>query len=292
MYVGLERQRTSSGLAYHRRGPDQAAASLVLLHGVGLRLESWLPQIEALSQRYDVIALDLPGHGASARLTDTRPRLGAYAEALVQGLAELCPQPFYLIGHSLGALITLEIAVRWPERLLGFTALSAIYQRDEAARQAMMARAEALQNAAEQGQFADPEPTLQRWFGHANTPDLKRWASECRKWLTQADGQGSALGYAQAYHTFARQYGPAPDQVAQLTTPCLFATGAFDPNSTPAMSQALAETAPQGQALVLQGAAHMAQLTHSADLLKGLSAHLDTVVNTTQSAALGAGLHT
>lgn len=289
MIVRLDRHRTSTGLAYHRRGPSQAAASLVLLHGVGLRLESWLPQIEALSQTYTVIAVDLPGHGGSARLADPAPRLGAYAEALRDGLAELCPQPFYLVGHSLGALIAVEMAARWPERLLGLTALSAIFQRSEAARQAVMARAESLQAAAEQGQVADPEVTLQRWFGQAQTPELAGWAVACRTWLTQADGQGDALGYAQAYCTFAQQYGPAPDHVAALAMPCLFATGADDPNSTPAMSQALAELAPKGTALVLEGAAHMAQLTHGAALNRALADHLDTTINTPHDAALGAG---
>lgn len=297
MRPSLARSKTSGGLAYHRSGPTAPEGQIVLLHGVGLRLESWLPQIEALGQRFDVLALDLPGHGSSARLADPEPRLSAYAEALVTGMDELCQGPVYLVGHSLGALIALEIAARWPQRLLGLTALSAIYQRSEEARQAVMARAEALQAAAAQGQVADPEPTLQRWFGAAQTPELARWAEACRTWLTQTDGLGDGLGgglgdglgYAQAYQTFAQQYGPAPQQVAQLAMPCLFATGADDPNSTPAMSQALAAAAPQGAALVLEGAAHMAQLTHADALGQALAQHLETIITSKQDADLGAG---
>ncbi|MFD2856780.1 alpha/beta fold hydrolase [Seohaeicola zhoushanensis] len=44
--------------------------------------------------------------------------------------------------------------------------------------------------------------------------------------------------------------------------PALFMTGEAEPNSTPAMSRAMAELAPQGQALVVPGAAHMLPMTH------------------------------
>ena len=39
--------------------------SIVLIHGVGLRAEAWKAQITALSQRYRVQAVDMPGHGES-----------------------------------------------------------------------------------------------------------------------------------------------------------------------------------------------------------------------------------
>ena len=42
---------------------------MVLLHGVGLRLEAWAPQIESLAKTHRVIALDLPGHGGSSPIS-------------------------------------------------------------------------------------------------------------------------------------------------------------------------------------------------------------------------------
>ena len=41
----------------------------MLLHGVGESAVGWYPVQEALSRQYDVIALDLPGFGGSARLS-------------------------------------------------------------------------------------------------------------------------------------------------------------------------------------------------------------------------------
>ncbi len=288
MALELARQRDGQGLSYHLAGSGQEGSGrvgsgrvgsgcvggglVVLLHGVGLRLESWTPQIEALAARYQVVAFDLPGHGQSARLTTDAPLLRDYAAVLATSIDALSDgRPVYLAGHSLGALITVEIARRYPQLCFGFCALSAIHERSEEARQAVMARAKALRLAAERGEIADPQPTLQRWFGEAQTPELAQWSAACRAWLTSGD----ALGYAQAYQTFAREYGPTRAQLADTIQPALFATGALDPNSTPGMSQAAAEACPRGQAAIIAGAAHMVQLTHAEPVTEALIRHIE-----------------
>ncbi|WP_312858733.1 alpha/beta fold hydrolase [Rhizobium sp. G21] len=64
-----QRCKTPSGAAYAVAG---AGDPLVLIHGVGMRLEAWTPQIEALSKRFEVIAVDLPGHGESRPFPSAR----------------------------------------------------------------------------------------------------------------------------------------------------------------------------------------------------------------------------
>jgi len=61
------RSRTAGGAAYVRLG---AGAPIVLLHGVGMRIEAWGPQIDRLARQWQVIAVDLPGHGDSAPLAE------------------------------------------------------------------------------------------------------------------------------------------------------------------------------------------------------------------------------
>ena len=62
---------STTSLVRYRAG---AGEPLVLLHGVGESAVGWHPVQEALSRHYDVIALDLPGFGGSARLSaDARP---------------------------------------------------------------------------------------------------------------------------------------------------------------------------------------------------------------------------
>ena len=49
-------------LNYERRGNGEP---LLLLHGTGSHLQVWDPVMDMLARVYDVIAIDLPGHGKS-----------------------------------------------------------------------------------------------------------------------------------------------------------------------------------------------------------------------------------
>jgi pimeloyl-ACP methyl ester carboxylesterase len=85
----------------------------VLLHGVGESAAGWRPVQEALSRDYDVIALDLPGFGGSARLpADTLPSAAAIADAVEREMDRLGIADFHVAGYSLGARVSLELATR------------------------------------------------------------------------------------------------------------------------------------------------------------------------------------
>lgn len=222
---------------------------VLLIHGVGLRSEAWGRQIDALSRAYKTIAVDLPGHGNS-HLPPVAMALSDYADAIVATLAA----PALVVGHSMGAMIALDMAIRYPDQVLGVVALNAIYERDRAAQEAVLARAQSLDGVV----MADPTATLVRWFG--NGPSAER--SACRDWLVGAD----PAGYKMAYQVFAQENGPSDRDLAALACPALFVTGSEEPNSTPAMSRTMAALAPQGRANVIGGAAHMMPMTHANQL--------------------------
>jgi pimeloyl-ACP methyl ester carboxylesterase len=95
-------------LAFDRVG---AGPPLVLLHGLGLSRRSWDPVVPALAQRFDVIAVDLPGFGDSAPLpADVEPTpaaLAATVDELLDSLGIGCP---HVVGNSLGGWVALELA--------------------------------------------------------------------------------------------------------------------------------------------------------------------------------------
>jgi pimeloyl-ACP methyl ester carboxylesterase len=97
-------------LEHHRAG---AGEPLVLIHGIGSRWQVWAPVIAPLARRHEVVAVDLPGFGAS-------PPLPGGAPAHVAGLADLVlaflerhgiERP-HVAGNSLGGGIALELARR------------------------------------------------------------------------------------------------------------------------------------------------------------------------------------
>ena len=230
---------------------------VVLLHGVGLRAEAWGAQIDDLAGDHGVVAFDMPGHGTAPRLNGV-----VTLEAYTDRLAAMLAGSAVIVGHSMGAMIALDLAVRYPALVRGVVAMNAIFQRTPEAAQAVQRRATELDGV----HAADPSGAIARWFGQADSAE----ARACRAWLMQVD----PAGYRDAYTTFARADGPDPGDLQHMQAPALFLTGADDPNSTPAMSHAMARIAPRGRAAVVPGAAHMLPMTHAASVNQTLRAFI------------------
>ena len=100
---------SAAPLAAERTG---TGPPLVLLHGVGHFGRAWRPVVELLSAEFDVIALDLPGFGASAPLPDgVTPTVPALAEAVSADLAARGVEHAHVAGNSMGGAIALELAL-------------------------------------------------------------------------------------------------------------------------------------------------------------------------------------
>jgi pimeloyl-ACP methyl ester carboxylesterase len=98
------------GLTRHRGGSGQP---LVLVHGLGLSWRSWQPVLDALEDRHDVVAIDLPGFGESPRLPNrAAPTPARLADAVESELDRLGLNAPALVGNSLGGWIALELARR------------------------------------------------------------------------------------------------------------------------------------------------------------------------------------
>jgi len=239
---------------------------MVLLHGVGLRSESWRNLIGLLQGKFSIYAIDLPGHGQSQGLTSETLTLENYSDSIAAYLKSF-QTPIYLIGHSMGALIALDIAIRFPTLVKGVAALNTIYQRSDKAAKAVQTRAAALMDLSQNDLNTDV--TLTRWFGDSPSGDALIAAQSCKAWLHETP----ISEYRNAYHIFAHHDGVRPQQLAQLNIPALFITGADEPNSTPQMSRDMAKRALMGTAKIISGAAHMMPMTHAPELANILEEH-------------------
>lgn len=90
---------------------------VMLVHGMGHNAHrDWRATVPALLPNFRVIAFDLPGFGAT-ELSSGTYSIPALTE-VVNEIAQLTNAPrFHLVGHSLGASISLEFAARYPERV-------------------------------------------------------------------------------------------------------------------------------------------------------------------------------
>lgn len=95
-------------LHYERRGHGPP---LLLVHGAGMRLETWSPVIGRLAEHRDVIAVDLPGHGQSPAESSGGPLAVEWYAAQLSGLLdELNLDSVHVAGVSMGGWIALEFA--------------------------------------------------------------------------------------------------------------------------------------------------------------------------------------
>lgn len=111
---------------------------MLLLHGIGGRAALWAASVAALAPRR-VIAMDMPGYDGTRPALESFDALADAAVALLdaQGLAQAD-----VVGHSLGGMIALEMALRHPARLRRLVVVAsspAFGSRDPAFRESFLA---------------------------------------------------------------------------------------------------------------------------------------------------------
>ncbi|TIX80910.1 MAG: alpha/beta hydrolase, partial [Mesorhizobium sp.] len=154
---GWHRGTAPDGTGFIRAG---SGAPVLLIHGVGMNAAVWGPQIELMKDRWDVIAIDMLGHGRSP-LPPEDASLADYARQAIRLLDHLGLGAVSIVGHSMGALVGQEIALDAPERVRSIVSLNAVFRRPAALAQAVRERAAEL-NGAENPSGADA--TIARWF--------------------------------------------------------------------------------------------------------------------------------
>ena len=100
---------------YDVAGPVDAPA-IVFVHGTRLTRAAWAAQMEAFSNTYRVVALDLPGHGV---LADRDFTVAGAADHVGRVVAEAAGGRAVIVGLSLGGYVAMELAARDPDRVRG-----------------------------------------------------------------------------------------------------------------------------------------------------------------------------
>ncbi|MFK3732940.1 alpha/beta fold hydrolase [Streptomyces sp. NPDC088090] len=101
------RGRRTTSLTYERRGTGEP---LLLLHGIGHHWQAWEPVLDVLAAERDVIAVDLPGFGASDGLPpDCAYDLATVVPVLTAFCTALGAERPHVAGNSLGGLLALRL---------------------------------------------------------------------------------------------------------------------------------------------------------------------------------------
>ena len=195
------------------------ATPVILLHGFGGDLNTWLFNQAALAEDRPVHALDLPAHGAS------EPKVGAGDLAALAGpvraaLDALGLGPVHLVGHSLGGAVAVAIAEQDPARIRSLTLIAPAGFAPEIGENYIEAFLAADRRK-------DMKETLGRLF--ADPGAVSRDMIESVQRFKRLDGVTEALrAIADAVFPAGRQAIDLRPTLAKLDTPVLLIQGDAD----------------------------------------------------------------
>jgi 2-succinyl-6-hydroxy-2,4-cyclohexadiene-1-carboxylate synthase len=242
--------------AFDWRGPDR----LVLVHGFTQTLRSWDHLAGALADTFQVVRVDLPGHGGSADV-----EMGF--EEAAAAIGDAGGQATY-VGYSLGGRLCLRLALDRPDVVRALVLVGASPGlADDGERAARRASDEALAHEIERMGTA---AFLDRWLAQPMFSTLKPEPEDVAARLAN-----SPAGLA----TALRRLGPGVqeplwDRLGELEMPVLAVAGQEDTRYAQVAEQMAAAIGANAHVVALAGAGHAAHLERPAGFRRLLGAFL------------------
>lgn len=199
---------------------------VLLVHGVGARLDNWDGVAAVLARNFKVIRYDLRGHGGSSKVPGpySLPMFADDAAALLDhlGIARA-----HVAGHSLGGMIAMTLALRDSARVERLGVLSAAAARTEEEKRKVMERITLISGGIPGEHFRN---SLARWF----TDEFRAANPELMEQYAARNKENDPACYAAAYAVLAT--GDVAPDLHRITAPTLVVTGEHDLGSNPRMA--------------------------------------------------------
>jgi pimeloyl-ACP methyl ester carboxylesterase len=263
-------------------GGKADAPPLLLLHGIGADKDNWT-RIGALTRRYRVYAIDLPGFGESSKPTDAGyriedqiPRVAAIAQAL--GLKQ-----FDLGGNSMGGWISTAYAIRHREQVRSLWLLDpgGVANAEDSEMATRIKAGELVPLFA--SNLAEFRALLA--FAMTAPPFIP---APVEAVLVERQAANRALNLA-IFQQLREQSQPLDAQLAALTppleTPTLIVWGAQDRVLHPSGAGLLHVMLPNSKVITLPGIGHLPMLEAPGDVVRDYVAFRDGLAGNPPAAA-------
>lgn len=243
MYIKIKNTKYYAYTAGH--APTRQRQSVVFVHGAACEHSVWALQSRYFAYHgYNIIALDLPGHG----LSDGKPmnRIQDYADWVAQIVAASVGANTHLVGHSMGALIALETAAQLSRSVVAsLTLLGFSYP---------MAVSDVLLDAA---QHNPPKAySMMTQWSHTSPiggePNPGFWSSGSQMRMLENSKPGTVYTDLLACNNYLQ----GQDALAKTDCPILFISGAQDKMAPPKLAQKQANNNPLAEIVILPKCGH------------------------------------
>ena len=243
---------------------DADSKPLLLLHGLGATKASWLTVVPKLARHYRVVALDLPGFGASFK---PRSPYDArwFAGQVFETMDALGYPQALLAGNSMGGRIAQEMAMLQPERVAALVCLcpATAFSKRPLLLAARLARAELgvmvsrlprnqLRDALKQ-LFGDPSRISSDWFDAAIDDFLITWKSPWARLAFFAAARNIYLEEPEGDAGFWAR-------LSHMQPPALYVFGSHDYLISARSGRRVTRALPGARVMVWDGCGHVPQL--------------------------------
>jgi pimeloyl-ACP methyl ester carboxylesterase len=269
-------------------GPTDAPP-LVLIHGLGASKASWLPVVPQLARHYRILAVDLPGFGASSK---PRGRYDAkwFATKMFGFLDSAGYDSALIAGNSMGGRIAQEMAMLQPDRvdaiacLCPATAFShrpalwlARFLRPELGSAVALMPRRQLKDTI-RSLFAKPSRIDESWYEAAVDDFLATWKSP----------RARMAFFAAARHLYLQE--PNGEKgfwacLSLMSTPAFYIYGRHDTIITHHFGSKVSRFLPDAHVEVWNDCGHVPQLEHSDRTAERLVEFFADAVDSGRSAA-------
>ena len=255
---------TVNGLKIHYRDVGDGFP-IVFLHGYTGSTRHWALTVPSLRDRFRCVSLDLPGHAQSEKSSDTAfyamPNMAAVAYAAIR---EIGIEECYLVGHSMGGMISLQLILDHPQLVRALVLvdtaaapLTGFESRNEKLRQT--ARTDGMEAAFDLRSKGDPRA--------ADPVFLRLWREQFLMTSLEAYIGGNLA---------MEDRESLLDRLASLTVPTLIVCGENDvPFLQP--SREMEAAIPDSELTIIAGAGHAPATETPREFNRTLTGFLDRV---------------
>lgn len=203
----------------HGRAADEAG-TVLLSSGLGGVGAFWQPQLERLCERHRVVTYDHRGTGQNAGPLPEPYSIGCMADDVIEVLDDFGIECCHFVGHALGGLVGLELALRRPARVASLVLVNAWARVDPHTERCFAVRKDLLRLGPEayvraQPLFLYPAPWLSR--------NTQRLAREHEHAVAHFQGADTLLQRIAALQAF-----DATDRLGGIGCPTLLAAARDD----------------------------------------------------------------
>lgn len=253
-------------LAFSRHGLTDGP-KLVFLHGFLGCQDDWEELIEPLKDQFDIVVIDLPGHGASVESPNHLFRFDSCSAAIAETLRFLNISAFTLVGYSMGGRIALQYAVHNFAHIQSLVLIAANPGLEsESARLSRLAADEQL---SAQMAAMPLDRFVDQWYGQPLFDSLRSQSAFSRIKRRRLEGDPAGLARALSDFSIGRQI-PMWDKLTRLPMPVLCVAGELDRKYSD-IARRTADLCPQGKLHIIPQAGHAVHLEKPDELSRAIA---------------------